>query len=302
MRNYLKYPPLQWRKRKEYCVPQGPSFTWASSTTLHIAGNMLHLKAPRHSPHFSSVEQTRVLPGHDILDDSRLSHFSPVAMPNDHWGYAVPLSRTWAFWGPWMTGCKAELLMAITVIGRQPEHAFRDLSFFHPRAFEMVLVQYLNDSYGHSSWGEEGSEALIPRWHGPVDWQRYNHLPVFSASCKIYNQGPSPHITDNLSYPDHLFFFPITDRHFVRVTFRQHLYSRDEQGKIAFDATPVQALQDAIFNSISLELSPESQASYNRVKAEVGDMQLTPTFAPLKWPIRSKEAESAPSDPLFISR
>jgi hypothetical protein len=290
MRNYFKYPPLEWRKRKEYCVPQGPSFARAPWTTLHLAGNRLRFKAPRHSPKFSSVEQARVLPGHDVLADSNLRHFNSTNMPNDHWGFATPLSRKWAFWGPWMTGCKAELLMAIAVLGRQPEHAF-DLSFFHPRAFEMVLVQYLNDRYGHEHWDVQ---THVPRWHGPVDWQRHNHLPVFSASCKIYNQGPDPDITNNLSYPDHLFLFPITDQHFVRITFVQHLYSRDDRHKLTFDTTPVQALQDAILNSISLELSPISQASYNKVKAEVGDMQLTPTFAPLKWPVGVEEVAGAP--------
>src|SRR5690606_39167876 len=113
-------------------------------------------------------------------------------------------------WGPWMTGCEAELSMGITVIGREPEHAFRAISFFNPRAFEMVLVQYLNDRYGHSAWGEEGPDALIPRWHGPVDWQRHNHLPVFSASCKIYKRGED--ISD-LALPKHLLVFPVTDQH-----------------------------------------------------------------------------------------
>ncbi|MBC6907525.1 hypothetical protein DWB84_18990 [Saccharophagus sp. K07] len=295
MRNYFKYPPLEWRKREDYCVPQGPSFAWAPWTTLHLAGNRLRFKAPRHSPHFSSVEQNRVLPGHDVLADSKLRHFNSNDIPNDHWGFSAPLSRTWAFWGPWMTGCKAELHMDITVLGRQPGHAF-DFSFFHPRAFEMVLVQYLNDSYGHEHRG--GNKSHIPRFHGPVDWQRHSHLPTFSASCKVYKR------TEDLSVllqPDHLFFFPITDRHFVQVTFVQHLYSLDERGKFTFDPTPVQALQDAIFNSISLELSPKSQASYNKVKAEVGDMQLTPTFAPLKWPIGVEES-TAQQDSLFIER
>jgi hypothetical protein len=241
--------------------------------------------------------QVRVLPGYDVLEGARLTGFSSVVMPNHHWGYVVPLRRSWAFWGPWLSGCKAELLMAITVIGRQPEYAFNDISFFHPRAFEMVLVQYLNDRYGHEHRG--GDNSHIPRYHGPMDWQTHNHFPVLNASCKVYKR------TEDLSeliQPEHLFFFPITDKHFVRIGFEQHLYSRDDQGKLAFDTNPIQALQDAIFNSISLELSPESQASYNRVKAEVGDMQLTPTFAPLKWPVSAKEKEPASSDPPFIAR
>ena len=40
-------------------------------------------------------------------------------------------------------------------------------------------------------------------------------------------------------------------------------------------------------------LKEESQASYNKVKAEIGDMQLTPTFAPLKWPVGSEEVVGA---------
>jgi len=304
MFDFIKYLPteFEWRFNDNYCVPRGPSFARARRITLHIAGNQLGVKAPRHSPRRSTVEQVRVLPGHDLLEDRKLSHFSSASMPNDHWGYAVPLVRRWGFWGPWMSGCKAELAMSITVIGRQPEHAFRDISFFHPRAFEMVLVQYLNDSYGHRRWGDEGPDALIPRRHGPADWQRHNHLPVFSASCKIYNQGPDPDITNNLSYPDHLFLFPIADQYFVQVTFVQHLYSLDERGKLAFDPSPVQALQDAIFNSISLELSPESQASYNKVKAEVGDMQLTPTFAPLKWPVGTEEVAGEQRNSRLIER
>lgn len=289
MFEFIKYLPteFEWRFNDNYCVPRGPSFARARRTTLHIAGNQLGVKVPRHSPRRSTVEQVRVLPGHDILEDRKLSHFNSASMPNDHWGYAVPLMRRWGFWGPWMSGCKAELHMAIAVLGRQPEHAF-DLSFFHPRAFEMVLVQYLNDSYGHENRG--GSKSHIPRFHGPMEWQRHSHLPVFSASCKIYKRTEDP---SALFQPDHLFFFPITDQHFVRITFRQHLYSSDERDKLTFDASPVQDLQDAILNNISLKLSPESQASYNKVKAEIGDMQLTPTFAPLKWPVGSEEVVGA---------
>lgn len=301
MRNIIKYPPLEWRKRDEYCVPQGPSFTSAPWITIPISGSRLRLKAPSHSPQYRSVEQMRLLPEVDLLDGRSPLSYGHGVMANDHWGYATGLRRVWAFWGPWMTGCKAELSMSVAVLGRQSGLAFSDISFFHPRAFEMVLVSYLNDRYGHDHWDVN---AHIPRWHGPVDWERHSNLPVFAGSCKIYNQGPNPDITNNLSNPDHLLFFPITDEHFVQIRFVQDIYSYDEGNNIAFDTAPIQALQDAIFNSITLELSPQAQASYDKIKSEVGNMQLTKEFAPLQWPTPPPEpgAEKSEAEPEVLKR
>lgn len=295
MFDYLKYLPIEmeWCQRDDYCIPRGPNFRWAPWVTIPIAGSRLRLKAPRHSP-LRSVEQWRLLPGQDLLDDPRLNHMATGVMANDYWGNAPALSRRFAFWGPWLSGCKAELTMSVGVWGRHEGHEFADLSFFHPKAFEMVLVQYLNDYYGHKNW--ETYLSHVPRWHGPADWQRHNHLPVFAASCKIYSQGPDPDITNNLSFPEHLFLFPITDQHFVQIKLVQHLYSRDKNGDIAFDTAPIQALQDAIVNSISLELSPEAQASYDRIKKEVRNMQLPKEFAPLKWPIDPSAPQPPASD------
>lgn len=290
MFNCIKYPHLEWRKRHEYCVPKGPSFRWAPRITIPIAGSRLRLKAPRHSPRRSG-EQWRLLPGRDLLDDPRLNHMATGVMANDYWGNAPALSRRFAFWGPWMSGCKAELTMSVGVWGRHEGHEFADLSFFHPKAFEMVLVQYLNDYYGHKNW--ETYLSHVPRWHGPVDWQRHNHLPVFAASCKIYRRGED---LSRMTLPDHLFFFPITDQHFVQIRFVQDLYSRDKSGDIAFDTAPIQALQDAIVNSISLELSPAAQASYDKIKKEVRNMQLPKEFAPLKWPIAPSASQPPASD------
>jgi hypothetical protein len=48
-----------------------------------------------------------------------------------------------------------------------------------------------------------------------------------------------------------------------------------------------------------LELSPEHQASYDKIKAEIGDMELTKEFAPLKWPVQaqtSNQSQTTSSD------
>ncbi|AMX03396.1 hypothetical protein A3224_13120 [Microbulbifer thermotolerans] len=199
-------------------------------------------------------------------------------MANDYWGAIGLFSRKWAFYGPWMTGCKGELSLSIAVIGRFEEHAFPNISFFNPKAFEMVLMHYLNDRYGHRNWGEDSSH--IPRYSGPIDWQRHHHLPVPSASFKISRSADPTQLVN----PDCLFIFPITKKHFIEVFFKQDIYSFDKDHKPTFDISPIQELQKNIFNSISLELGPETQAAYDKVKAEVEDMQLSEEFAPLKWP------------------
>lgn len=101
-----------------------------------------------------------------------------------------------------------------------------------------------------------------------------------------------------MNNPDHLFFFPITDQHFVKIRFAQDSYSRDENRKLAFDISPIRALQDAVFNSISLELSPEAQASYDKVKSQCGDMQLSKDFPPLQWPTHLYESTAPVRDAL----
>jgi hypothetical protein len=293
MLNYIKHFPLHSLtfRRDIDCTPRGPSLPRRPNVKIPIAGSMLRLKAPRHSPLRRTVQQSRLLPGEDLLGDGDLDRYGGEGvMANDHWGRLTGLSRLWAFWGPWLSGCKGELRLNISVIGRQPGHEFSDLSFFHPKAFELVLVQFLNDRYGHEDLEMGGGSRETAYWHGPMDWQRHRHLPVFSASFNIFGRGSDhPGKTGEARLniggsPHHLFVFPITDQHFVQVFFEQHWYSTDSNSDPVFDTRPIQALQDAIFNSITLELSPEAQASYDKVKAEYRNMQLSKNFAPLRWP------------------
>ena len=251
----------------------------ASKISLLVGGNRIGLLAPRQSSRYSSIGYVNTPGWQDVLTDNCLGRFSDGIMANDYWGSISLLGRMWAFYGPWMSGCKGTLSLSLSVVGRQGKHQFSGLSFFNPKAFEMILMQYLNDLYGHRNWGSEDSH--IPRHHGPVGWRCCSHLPVPSASFKIYKRGDD---LDDLAVPDCLFVFPISDEHFIEVCFVQEYLSRDEQGEVAFDTAPMQELQDKIWNSLSLQLSPKTQACVDKVKAEVGNMQMCKEFAPLKWP------------------
>ena len=288
----IKYLPVEWFPRDFPCTPRGPDVRRARPVTIRVADSKLNLKVPRHSPSSSSMQQYNLFLGRDALAQGLFSAHGRESMVNDHWGFASALSRRWAFWGPWMSGCKAELHFGITVVGRQQGLEFPNTSFFHPRAFEMVVTRYLNDRYGHDRWGS-AEDYYLPRHAGPFDWQTHNHLPVFSASCKICDTAWDGKTLREDRF-ERLFFFPITDQHFVRVSFHQYLYAYDDQGNITFDPSPVQALQDAVFNSMTLGLSPEAQASYDKVKAECPDVRLNETFPPLDWPTK----ENTPGEDL----
>ena len=279
MRNLLKYAPLEWRRCEEFCVPQGPSFSTAPRTTLKLSGSSLSFQAPRHSPRRKSVVQTRILPGHDVLISPELSSYAQGVMATPHWGINCLVRRLWAFYGPWMSGCKGELTFSICVIGRFDQHAFENLSFLNPKAFEMVVMYYLNDRYGHHNWGKELSH--IPRFSGPQNWQSHDHLPVPSATFKIYRRGADP---KRLVRPESLFVFPVTNSHFVEICFEHEVYSFDNDGSPTFDTSPMKELQGNIFNSISLELGSETQMFVDKVKERVGNIQMCKEFAPMKWP------------------
>src|SRR5690606_32439108 len=120
-------------------------------------------------------------------------------------------------------------------------------------------------------------------------WQVHNDkLPVPSASFTVFTQW---YDGKSLINPFYLFVFPITDQHFVKVAFHPHF----SWSKSDYDASPISELQEAIFNSITLELSPKAQASYDKVKAECPDMSLTSSFPPLKWPTPTAASEESES-------
>ncbi|MBY6191687.1 hypothetical protein KUV22_14735 [Microbulbifer agarilyticus] len=225
------------------------------------------------------------------MRDSPAGLHTDLTMPSRRWGVACLFARRWAFYGPWMSGCKGELHASVAVIGRSDEHPLPDISFFNPKVFETLIMHYLNDRYGYENW--EGHHSHVPRYHGPVDWKIHRHLPVPSASFKICGRGES---LRDLYLRDYLFVFPVSDQYFVEVCFIQDFYSRDKKGNLAFDKTPIQELQDKIFRSITLELGPEAQASVEKVKSKVGSLHMCKDFAPLKWPtnIYPPEASGSP--------
>lgn len=286
MWDFIKYLPLECRRRHNYCTPAGPSISKVEKVKCNAGGNHLRFMAPPHSP-TSRVGYTEIRPYSDRDELAELLHrYSDDVMSNRYWEFRTVFSRCWAFWGPWMTGAKAQLFMSVSVVGRNEEHEYQGASFLHPSVFENVLVDYLNARYGH-----KGIDVGSPR-RGPLDWKPFNEMPVPAVSFKVVEVSSDGRAVD----PENLIFIPVTPKHFLRICFTRKAYSLDESGEPYFDTSPVDSLQESIVNSIQLELGPETQAEWNRVAADCPEMSLTERFAPLKWPIDSDSQESAVED------
>lgn len=275
MLDAIKYLPLEWRRQNNNCVPKGPKLSERNRVHCLIGGSLVTFRAPRHKPRRRFVSPVLPRANEDELVQG-------LNRTEGKWRLGVSFMRRWAFWGPWMTGAKGELSMSVAVAARHEDHEYHNASFFHPRVFESALVDYLNTIYG-----QERSESGYPDYYGPVNWKAEQHLPVFSARCTVYRTMRYAQPFD----PKTLICFPITQKHFVQITFSRRIYSEDRSGPF-FDTTPIDDLQEAIIDSIQLELGPEAQAEWNRVSAECPDMSLTEHFAPLKWPIDPNNQES----------
>lgn len=166
-------------------------------------------------------------------------------------------------------GGAGSLSISISVLTRAEGKSFEGSSFFHPGAFESAIANYLNTTYGVHEAGTNFTARA------PVNWQLHHHLPVFSCSFEVWKR-------DELE--DVYFVYPLTDQHLVSICFA--FYVADEQ-----PVAQARELVSQIINSVQLELSAESRAQMERVKQDIGELKLSETFAPLRWPIKVEEIE-----------
>jgi hypothetical protein len=287
MRNYLKYPNIKLRARNSPCELQGPSFTWAQNISFMLVDNVIQIKAPRHAPNNSNLEQFRALPSHNNFECRPISE---SRMPSQNWLEFFTLARKWAFYGPWFIGHVTSLNFSTVVITRNPDNIDSKkpyVSMFHPRVFENELCDYLTDSYGHKY---DKSEA---DWIAPINWQPVTGLSIFAARFDI-----APYHMPNTR--KHLLAIPITDSHILLFSFSlsewveaAHIqngkcdFAHVGQEHLRINQEPVLELMENIIQSISITFSPKNQQAYDKVKAENPDLEMavSDTIMPLKWPV-----------------
>ncbi|WP_255428901.1 hypothetical protein [Saccharophagus sp. K07] len=169
----------------------------------------------------------------------------------DIWREAKIFYHGWAFCGPWFTGVLSELRMTLTLFA--PVNYPQKFSLFHPRAMEMVIGDFLSDTYGYHL---DETRHYIQEFKAPVNWQPLDHLPVNAVRLEVVSQDFSPHRTI-----EHFMFFPLSDGLMVRIWFepsRLKNIPREEMDKLV-SVSPMHELMDQIISSIKVELSPEAK-------------------------------------------
>ena len=290
MFDWLRYLPIQLRKdqrqtnlaRRAYCQGLIP-------TVITMGDNKLTIKLARSyrmwQPFdFGFEKKPRcILPyNRDVLTTIIPNSFSGTVSEGGRWGYSTFLLRQWYFLSPWFGGVQIPVRMNATVITAPQEKKFETISFFHPRAFESALAEYLDSRYGTQKLNRG------PEYRGPINWQPVTLNKYISG---VRFDVESVTATDDSEQKHQLFAFPIAKQQFVVFTFPMH-NGRSPTSEIR-NSSEIEKMVEATFASIQLELGPQTIADCETVKATCPDMSLTPEFGLLKWPIKIEDVGKA---------
>ncbi|MFL0799631.1 MAG: hypothetical protein K6L80_04210 [Agarilytica sp.] len=265
MISFLKCNALKLRNPKETDKVSGPSFSGAKRHEFFIAGNKLTFRAPHHSPHYNSSGWL-TSKKFEVMDEPFRS-FASGLFAVDAWESASVYSRAWGFYYSMFGGNAGQLSMYVGINKRKGKYEYCSGSLLHPKTFETTLSLYLTNLFGWKTLMGKAS------YKAPINWIVNKSFPVPAASYDVAG-----------SNEERVFVFPITDKHFVEVNF-----SYIGRGKNVRES--MRALVDRIIESMSLELSAETQGLIEQVKQGSPGIELTECFAPLKWPVAKEDVE-----------
>lgn len=253
-------------------IAKGPTFSHAGKVVTDIDGTSLSFRAPKHSPRRASMEFIQPEPNYN-LDKVHFRSYSTDKKGYKNWEEYELFRRSWAFHGPWFSGVKAHLDMTIGLIKPLKN---MDYSFFHPRAFESTVTDYLTFKYSDKINGRTGQHLFIT----PVNWQPLNHLSVNAVRLKVIADERYGSSTDT-----NWVFFPITDEimAYIYLDPSQLLTGSQEEKDNLVSRAPLYELMGNIIDSIQLELSPEAQAQQKAAIEGLDDTSLVKEFLPLQW-------------------
>ncbi|ROS00198.1 hypothetical protein EDC56_2836 [Sinobacterium caligoides] len=267
MFNSLKYNRLRLRTAQGRTTPVGPSFNINKELEINLADNILSLAMPRHAPYNRNREQARILSKRYEL---RGVGYNDGVLPSNTWKAETIAFRSWGYYGPWFTGYMADLSIYIGAIHlSEPQD---NISFFHPKAFELATLSYLTALHGHDEYSPN-----TPRWQGPLNWQPILCLPVPAIRLDIH-----PINVPSRRY--HNVFFPVSKDKIIKITFTYShacagsMEQRDER----INLQPLRQMIDDIVGSLALTLSPESELQMASIDA--AGAAISNSMPPLNWP------------------
>ena len=290
--------PYKFREQVGYCSPKGPDFKRAQTTRFAVEGTAVEFKAPRHRPQYKSMEERKVK-GSYGYDRMAFHEGHPDYVVDTSWRRSYLFYRSWVFNGDWFTGPRADLSLSLGMVRLavpEPENAFFGsptatpppperpaVSFFHPRAFEQAVGDFLTNIYSKLKW--QGH----PEWMAPLNWKPLNRLPCVCAYLEV---GPSQHVNPARTR-EKFIFFPVDDTHLMYLEFTPSRFLNLPPAELdqLVDAKPMDDLMHQIINSFSLTLSPAAQAQQKKALEGLDNTALIEQFLPMKWSTAEEDAE-----------
>jgi hypothetical protein len=182
--------------------------------------------------------------------------------PESRWKDFGFLRRNYRFWGPWGVGDVSTMNCGGGV--SRPCEPKAGVSFFHPRAFELAVIDYIHDELTSrpEGWYEGGANPCHV-YRAPINWQPLNHLPGPSAYFEV-DTGPD-------SKYNHYFVTAIDDTDLLSIAFQldpEQSGPKHIPPEEWVDQKNIKQLMFDIFNSLEIHLSPDVEAK--RLKAIEG--------------------------------
>jgi hypothetical protein len=212
------------------------------------------------------------------------SNFSPEFTIADSWEFKHLFKHDWAFNGPWFTGNLANLSMSLNIIRPKKSVAaarITGVSFFHPRAFEQAVGDYLTNRYSiHKTDGRA-------EWIAPVNWQPLTALPTMAVRLLVCRD-------EEVTYSRHheFVFFAISDQQLGVITFwpSQRAMGTQAEQDAEVGRESMNDLMDNIIASLQIELSAEAAAAQSEALKGLDDTSLVKEFLPMKWTSAEEDA------------
>lgn len=283
-----------WKLRKQtgFISPKGPSFKWALPHYFSICGTRIKIKVPRHHTNMP-------VKSYDTFGNVDINNldFETYERHGKKRRSALVLFREWRFYGPWFTGSMGSIKFSGSVIAAlKPTPG---LNYFHPRALEAAISDYLTYYYGD----EFSLDRQRQDWRAPMNWRQQPNFPCIAARFDVV------HSDIEHKGPHSLLVFPLTKSHYFVFECnmsRPPVFTRLKPEPALddwIDPKPFLTLIDQVLNSVEIELSPQAKADQEEALRGLDDKELVKEFPPLKWvapPLKSEPTEENEDDDIFL--
>lgn len=259
------------REIKKPCCLIGPSIKQARSFFFHVDNTKISLRLPRHRCSLAYPTSRDPKKNYQI-ENYVLSNTMPS---KDGWGSLVCISKAWDFYGPLLTGRAGTVTMTVTI--NSPQEVETNFSFFHPRAFEQSIADYLKFCYGEEVY-PTGQKWLAPSHWKPLT-KRESIFAQFQAVTRV-----------KANFYDLYLVTPISDTRLLMINFSLNWdnvaidnLNTGLPTNSNHDISNMQQLCEDIMNSLEVQLSDKALAQQREALTGLEDTSLVTEYPPLKW-------------------